>query len=210
MDVMQSGCVQDNESVTAQTCDRHLPDLNSYIEEADQRLVNHINYITKEEKVHKVNLLSNDADTFAHVLRYMDEWTGAGMTELWQKYGHPPRMVPVHSIYSYNGSAVCRNVIKAHKLTGDDVLSRIGSKKCAVSKDYLPLLSNLGESTRVPSRQDLQLTERYLVCCWVGLIGKTSCTTFDDLRLERYTSGKEYIEMMLCKIDDMMLCILSK
>ena len=191
-----SGCVIDNESVSAKVGDHLIPELNSYTEEADQRLVYHIDYITRHEKIRKVILLSNDADTFAQVLRYMDEWTRAGLTELWQKYGHPPRMVPVHSIYSQIGPAVSRNIIKAHIITGNDVLSKIGSKKCAVSSDYLQYLSNLGETTRIPSPQDLQLAENYLVQCWIGLASKTLCTTFDDLRLERYTSGENLIVLL--------------
>ena len=189
-----SGCVRDNESISAQTVDLLIPELNSYIEEADQRVINHINHITNEERVYKIILLSNDADTLAHVLRYMHGWTRTGLKELWQKYGHPPRMVLVHSISTYHGPSTSRNIIKAHIITGNDVVSKIGSKKCAVCVDYLPLLSNLGESTKIPSTQNVQLAEQYLVYCWVGLSSKTNCTNFDDLRLERFTSGENYIE----------------
>ena len=98
-------------------------------------------------------------------------------------------MIPMHSIHRHLGAVRSKIVIKAHILTGQDNMSKIGSKLCALSSDPEHYLSHFGE-TQTLSEQDMALAEKFLVKCWIGSRSSTSCLTFDELRVEKYTSGK--------------------
>jgi len=56
-------------------------------------------------------------------------------------------------------------------------------------------LTNFGE-TGALSEQDIELAEKFLVRCWVGVRSTTAVDTFDQLRLEVYTSA-------VCGIDQL-------
>ena len=100
-------------------------------------------------------------------------------------------MIPTHSIYHHLGDVRSRTVVKAHILTGQDCMSKIGTKHCALVCNPERYLSNFGESSAL-SEQDVALAEEFLVKCWVGARSSTSCKSFDKLRVERYTSGNYF------------------
>ena len=54
-----------------------IPKLTNYIEEADPKRSPHLNYLVKVEKSLRHLVLSNDADSFALVLRYILDFTEA-------------------------------------------------------------------------------------------------------------------------------------
>ena len=84
-----------------------------------------------------------------------------------------------------------RTVVKAHILTGQDCMSKIGTMHCAWACNPERYLTNFGESSTL-SEQDDALAEEILVKCWVGARSSTSCKSFDKLRVERYTSGNYF------------------
>ena len=54
-----------------------IPELTNYIEEAYPKRSPHLNYLVKVEKSLRHLVLSNDADSFALVLRYILDFTEA-------------------------------------------------------------------------------------------------------------------------------------
>ena len=61
--------------------------------------------------------------------------------------------------------------------------------------DPVKYLSNFGETTQV-SELDIQFIEQYIVKVWAGVNSTTTATTFDELRVEHYTSCKTGIDSL--------------
>ena len=75
-----------------------IPDLLNWIEEADARLVVHVEWAVRVKHCKRVVVVSNDTDTFALLLRYTSHFLSLGLQELWQQYGtgEKRRMLPLH------------------------------------------------------------------------------------------------------------------
>ena len=92
-------------------------------------------------------------------------------------------MLPLHQAVSNLGAPLAKTVTKAHILTGDDCMSKVGTKRAAMASDPVQYLINFGEADTL-SDQDTALAEKYLVRVWAGGRSNTTAETFDDLRLE--------------------------
>ena len=84
---------------------------------------------------------------------------------------------------------MCRVIMTAHVLNGDDCLSKIGTKHAALVCNPVMYLSGFAEADEV-SCAEIWQAEEYLVKVWVGARSTTACRTFSQLRLEEYTSAK--------------------
>ena len=127
-------------------------------------------------------IFSNDADSVSYALRYCSDFENAGLRELWIQYGRPKRWVPIHKIKQKIGDATAKAVIKAHILTGNDHISKVGTKHVALHYNPAVTLSTFGE-TPVLSEHDIKTAEEYLVKCYNGAKSICSVKTFDELRL---------------------------
>ncbi|KAH3898335.1 hypothetical protein DPMN_022563 [Dreissena polymorpha] len=60
-----------------------------------------------------------------------------GMKEIWQQYGtgKKRRLFLLHQAISRLGSLQAKTMIKAHILTGDDCVNKVGTKHAAVTSD---------------------------------------------------------------------------
>ena len=103
-----------------------IPEFLNWTEEADGRLVLHVEWAVRVKQCQRVVILSNDTDTFALLLHYAPYLQTHGLKELWQQYGtgEKRRRLPLHQA-----------VIKAHILTGDDCMSKVGTKHAAMTCD---------------------------------------------------------------------------
>ena len=126
-------------------------------------------------------MLSNDADSFAYLLKYAPEWLSLGLEELWLQYGNgeTKRMIPIHQIIQAIGVPFSKIVVRAHILSGFDYVSKFGTKKAALSFAPLEYLSSFGDSESL-SERDLKKAEEYLVKVWVGFQRKTRAKNFDE------------------------------
>ena len=69
--VIVSGMIVDGDSLPALSSDGgEISTLQSWLEEADMRFVQHINYSVMVENVKRVLVDSNDADSFTYLLKY--------------------------------------------------------------------------------------------------------------------------------------------
>ena len=91
-------------------------------------------------------LFSNDADSVSYGLRYIVDFEHLGLQELWIYYGKPKRWIPIHKLKQKMGDNTAKAVIKAHILTGNDHLSKVGTKYAALHYNPAAALSTFGES----------------------------------------------------------------
>ena len=199
LDVVVSGYITDDDSFPAlfykagRSADSNpgeITSLESAIEEADDRLLDHATFEV-QRGAQCILVLSNDADTVAKLVLCVKIWKQRGLEELYCLYGtgENRRYLPIHKMHANLGDPMCRVVIKAHILTGDDALSKIGTKHAALALEPIKFLSGFAESEEI-SHAEIWQVEEYLVKVWVGARRETSCRTFSQLRLEEYTSTK--------------------
>ena len=77
-------------------------------------------------------------------VHYTPYFQALGLQEMWQQYGtgETRRMLPLHQAVSQLGSPLARIVIKVHALTGDDCVSKVGTKYAAMACDPIQHLKN--------------------------------------------------------------------
>ena len=78
--------------------------------------------------------------------------------------------------------------MKMHVLTGDDALSRIGTKHAAFTCEPQKYLKNFAKTNEL-SEESSKMVEEYLVRVWTVAGRKTSCQTFDQARLEAHINS---------------------
>ncbi|KAL7406573.1 hypothetical protein ABVT39_022458 [Epinephelus coioides] len=182
--ILVSSVVSHDEVLPAKAAGgEEFPDLLNWIEEADARLVVHVEWAACVKQCKKVVVVSNDTDTFALLLHFTPYFQALGMEEIWQQYGtgEKQRMLPLHQAVSKLGVPLAKTVIKAHILTGDDCMSKVGTKHAALASDPVQYLTNFGDVDTV-SEQDTELAEKYFVQVWAGARSSMAAETFDDLR----------------------------
>ena len=72
--------------------------------------------------------------------------------------------------------------LMGHILTGDDVLSKIGTKHASLVCDPQTCLGSFGESYQITT-DEIEKAEKYLVDVWAGARSKFKCETFNKLRI---------------------------
>ena len=172
-DVVVSGMVINEERLPARlkTCGssatEEVPSLSNWQEEADSRIISHYAHWAVGRGCDTVVVVSNDTDTIVLLLRYIGLFVENGLKQLWIHYGtgEKRRMIPLHLLSRKLGNDFCRVLIKAHVLTGNDTVSKIGTKHAALVSNPTRFLSNFGESPAL-SDSDLQQAEHYLVLVW--------------------------------------------
>ena len=75
-------------------------------------------------------------------------------------------------------------------------MSKVGTKHAAMVSEPVQYLINFGEAETL-TEQDTALAEKYLVSVWAGARSSTIVETFDDLRLENYSSASAGIDASL-------------
>ena len=96
-------------------------------------------------------------------------------------------MLPLHEISATLVPEMSKVLIKVHILTGEDVMSKVGTKHAAYSMDPLRHLINFGENSSLSSEEITQ-AEEYLVRVHAGVRSKPMSKTFDGLILEAYAN----------------------
>ena len=130
-----------------------VPELNSKIEEADQRLIPHIHYSISQGAKRSV-VISNDTDASASLIHYLPDFLGLGLQEIWIMFGidDKTRFLPLHlSLYKI-GVPKCKVIYKAHILTGADSTSNIGSKQSVINANPELYIQRFVEETNYRSK----------------------------------------------------------
>ncbi|KAH3725181.1 hypothetical protein DPMN_051016 [Dreissena polymorpha] len=95
---LQVQVVSDNEALTViKFGNEVIPELLNWIEEADTRVVAHVEWAAHIKQCQRVVMMSNDTDSFALFLHFTPYFQTLGMKEIWQQYGtcDKRRMLPL-------------------------------------------------------------------------------------------------------------------
>ena len=154
------------------------------MEEADDRLVFYCAWEVDHGNSHLL-VISNNTDTIARLLRFIHSLRERGLQQLWVEFGTSERKrhIPPHVLADKLGVELSMVILKAHILTGDDALSKIGTKHASLSCDPHRYISDFAESHTL-SEEVAQKAEEYLVCVWAGAKSKPESRTVDQLRVE--------------------------
>ena len=138
--------------------------------------------------------MSNDTDGVTHLLRFAHMLVRDGLKELWLEFGidEKRRLLPLHRMADKMGEPLCHVVVKAHVLTGDDVMSRIGTKLASKQCNPIGYMTEFAEREELPEKESAQV-EEYLV--WAGARSKPSAKTFDQLRFDVHINASVAIAM---------------
>ncbi|MES9880567.1 MAG: hypothetical protein ABW185_06755 [Sedimenticola sp.] len=188
--IVLSGMVLDQEQVPALLCSTEtespvvIPELAGWIEEADDRLIPHAIWAVNNG-CQRLVVISNDTDTVARMLRFIHMLPRDGLKELYVEFGtgEKRRLIPLHRMAERMGEPLCRVIVKAHVLSGDDVTSRIGTKLAAMHCSPIEYLEAFAERDELQEKE-ISHVEEYLVRVWAGARSKPTAKTFDQLRLE--------------------------
>ena len=143
--IIASSVVSDDEVLPAKANGgAEIPELLNCTEEADSRLVLHVELAVRVKQCQRVVVLSNDTDTFVLVLHYAPYLQTQELKELWQQYGtgKKRRMLPLHQAVSQLGAPLAMTVIclifsprgRLHVAMGRPLSSR------ATHFDFMPCL----------------------------------------------------------------------
>ena len=161
-----------------------IPELMSWQEEADERIAPHAIWAV-QQRCQRLVVVSNGTDSVVRLLHSTHCLQRNGLKELWIEFGTGKRrqLLPLHQMAERMGEPLCRVLVKAHILTGDDITSRIGTKVAAMQCNPLDYLGDFGERAELQT-DDIAKAEEYLVQVWDGARSKPKAKTFDQLRLD--------------------------
>ena len=102
-----------------------------------------------------------------------------GLQETWIEFGtgEHRRKIPLHCLHAKPGKHFCNILLKTHVLSGNDVVSKIGTKYAAITCD--PLSLNTFAENDSLTETDISVNEHYLVKLWTGLLSSSTVKTFD-------------------------------
>lgn len=167
-------CVQGTNGILTQR-----DDLESSIEEADERIIPHVAKAVQSGSTN-VLVLSNDADVVVLLIHYLPQFKQLGLKELWIEYGtgKSKRFIPVHNLWNKLTTNVRDNLLKVHILTGCDVTSKVGTKMMALKRITDLNLINFGCKEN-GDFIGFKKAEQYLIDV---LQANSKCKSFDELR----------------------------
>ena len=86
--IIASSVVSDDEALPARVSgNEEIPELLNWIEEANTRLVAHVEWAVRVKQCQRVVVMSNDTDTFALLLHFTPHFQALSLKEIWQQYG---------------------------------------------------------------------------------------------------------------------------
>ena len=166
--------------------------LKSSIEEADSRIIPHVNWSVTTMGYKKFVILSNDTDVLVLLLHYFKRFKENGIKKVWIRIssGATRRHIPIHHLYSRMPKPLINVLLAAHIGTGCDTLSRIGTKLAALNAIPEMYLDGFGQGQL--TEEQVKKCEEYLVKV---LKSNSDCTTFDALRVMEYTKNDTVFDL---------------
>ena len=107
--------------------------------------------------------------------------------------GEHKRNIPFHTLHARFGAAFCSILVEIHVLSGNDAVSKAGTKHAALTCNLLPL-TNFAETDSLTT-VDISVVERYLVKVLAGALLNITADTFDKFRHDSYLNGKALTDL---------------
>ena len=152
-------------------CASLFPRLNCTHEEADDRMVFHVqDILSRRSEPTSMTLSSGDTDVFVCLLYHFTvNWRNLGLQELWliRNSGMRRSILPLHDICSALGNDLIKCLPAVHALTGYDTTSKIATKSAALNAVHKPGNSSLVLDFNSPqlTESSIQMAETFLVKC---------------------------------------------
>ena len=108
-----------------------IEDLECSHDEADHRIIYHVNWLVLVRQAKVVVVAFDDTDILVMLLfHFWNSWQAAGLAELWQNKGSGTsrRVYPLHLVVERTPDVILQNLMAYHALTGNDTNSKIESK----------------------------------------------------------------------------------
>ena len=155
--------------------------LHCSYEEADDRILFHVNHAVKVGRFDSVTIASPDTDVFVSAIHHFSKLMYFDLQELWFISGRSESktVVPVHDMVGSMEPDLIEVLPASHALTGCDTTSKVGTKGKAVKegiKNGYNLLYSFGKDEI--SNQMITDAEKFLVNC----ITSHNVDTFDEHR----------------------------
>ena len=108
--------------------------LQCFHEEADDRIMFHLNHAVKIFKFYSVVIASLDTDIFACALHHFSQLVYFGLNEFWFVSGRRNSLtiVPIHDLVKKISTDIIEILPAVHTLTGCDTTNKIGTKATAL------------------------------------------------------------------------------
>ena len=166
-----------------------INDLFCNIEEADQRLIKHVQWCALNQKTSCI-VISNDTDVLVLLVHYFQTFKTTGLKRLWQRMGtgEKQRYIPLHSLYKRLPKPLRKVILPAYVGTGCDYISKLGTKMGALNAFPEKYLNNFEGPL---DKEKINLAEEYLVNV---LKQNAAEKTFDDLRYNQYQKKLDTID----------------
>ena len=155
-------------------------------EEADDRIMYHINHAVTVQNYEKVIVASTDTDIFICLIYHFTRWNFLNLQEIWMLCGQgaTKRAVPIHEIATILDNTITDILPQVHALTGCDTTSKIGTKRSALQVASTPAAERLINFAKESLTDEMIWSaEQFLVKVFNP---KSSVNTFDELRYLYY------------------------
>ena len=111
---------------------RLVPELRSPHDEADDRMMTHINHAVRVDCCSAALICSRDTDVYVSFMYHFSKvWKIHGLVQAWME--DMGTYVPIHSICAELGDDMVEMLPAVHTLTGCDTTSKVGTKKKALN-----------------------------------------------------------------------------
>ena len=170
-------------------CASPFPQVNCTHEEADDRMMFHVQYILSQQTgPTSLTLSTRDTDVFVCLLYHITvNWRDLGLQELWliRNSGVKRSILPLHDICIALGDELTKCLPALHALTGCDTTSKISTKLAALNAVRKPGNSSLILNFDCPQLTEsaIHMAETFLVKC---LKPSTDMQSFDNLCLNAF------------------------
>ena len=154
-------------------------------EEADDRIMYHVNHAVAIDNFTRMIVASADTDVPVCLMYHFSRWKQFNLKELWVLGGQGTtrRAVPVHNLVAAMDPRVVNVLPAVHSLSGCDTTSKVSRKKSTLKVASLrsDLLEGFGQG--LLSENMISSAEKFMVGCISDL---DKVETFDELRHCQY------------------------
>ena len=160
-----------------------IPALKCSYDEADDRIMFHLNHAVMTEHFSFAHVASSDTDIFVSLMYHHLNWQLYGLQELMHHNGSAS---PLHDSVGCLPMEVVRILPAIHALTGCDTTAKVGTKLQAFNAAKKQEHFKLAEfGLRSLDEEMIQSAENFLLDC-MSRTATRSAETFDELRYNRY------------------------
>ena len=161
-----------------------IPELMCSYDEADDRIMFHLNHAVKREHFSFAHVMTADTDIFVCLMYHFLNWRMHGLQDLW--FHHNGSASPLHESVESLPIEVVRVLPAIHALTGCDTTSKVGTKLQAFNAAHKSEHFILAEFGNGVLNDSMMLSaERFLLDC-MSQTATRSADTFDEFRYNQY------------------------